>query len=131
MRDGKMRGDSPLFRRKQFEASEKERRLALFGTMIRDFDNMIADLDAQIAAEEARTKIKDTEHPAYSTFAKAAARRRENLLISVAHIKSMLGEAKRELHEVMGQLRDLESIQKNQPPPVPANPTTETISPAR
>jgi len=32
--------------------------------MIRDFDNMIADLDVQIAAEEDRTKIKDTSHPA-------------------------------------------------------------------
>jgi len=131
MRDGKMRGDSPLFRRKQFEASEKERRVALFGTMIRDFDNMIANLEGQIAAEEARTRIKDTAHPAYSTFAKAAARRRQNLLVSVAHIKSMLGEAKLELNEVMGQLRDLESIQNNQAPPVPASSTPETISPAR
>jgi hypothetical protein len=40
-----------------------------------DFDNIIADLGGQIAAEEDRTKIKDESHPAYSTFAMAAAKR--------------------------------------------------------
>jgi hypothetical protein len=130
MHDSKIRGASRLFRRKQFEVNEKERRVALFGTMIRDFDNMIADLDRQIAAEEARTRIKDTEHPAYSTFAKAATRRRQNLRISVAHMKSMLDATKRELHEVTVQLRELESIQNNQPPPVSAG-STEAISAVR
>ena len=125
-----MRDASRLLRRKQFEASEKKRRVTLLGTMIRDFDNMIADLDRQIAAEEARTRIKDTEHPAYSTFAKAATRRRQNLLISVAHMRSMLDVAKRELQEVTVQLRELESIQNNQPTPVPAG-STEAVSAVR
>jgi len=131
MHDSKIRGASRLFRRKQFEVNEMERRVALFGTMIRDFDNMIAELDRQIAAEEARTRIKDPEHPAYSTFAKAATRRRQNLLISVAHMKSMLDVAERELHEVTIQLRDLQSMQNNQPPPVPANAAPEAISAVR
>jgi hypothetical protein len=46
--------------------------------MITDFDNMIAELNGQIAVEEDRTKIKDTGHPAYSTFAMAAAKRCQN-----------------------------------------------------
>jgi flagellar protein FliJ len=58
MRDT-MRDASRFLRRKQFEASEKERRVALLGTMIRDFDNMVADLDRQIAAEEDRTRVLD------------------------------------------------------------------------
>jgi hypothetical protein len=126
-----MRDASRLLRRKQFEASEKKRRVTLLGTMIRDFDNMVANLDWQIAAEEDRTRIKDTGHPAYSTFAKAAANRRQNLLTSVAHMKSMLDVAKRELHEVTVQLRDLEPIQNNQPPPALANSTPEAISALR
>jgi len=97
MHDSKMRDASRLLRRKQFDVSDKERRIVLLGTMIRDFGDTIADLDEQIAAEERRTRIKDTGHPAYSTFAKAAATRRQNLLISVAHVKSMLDVAKREL----------------------------------
>jgi hypothetical protein len=96
--------------------------------MIRDFDTMIVDLGGQIAAEEDRTKIKDTSHPAYSTLAMAVAlpyapgghtrlgeERRENLLISVAHIKSMLDVAKRELDEIRAQLLDLELDHDNQP----------------
>jgi flagellar protein FliJ len=121
-----MRDASRSLRRKQFEAGEKERRVALLGTMIMDFDNMIADLDGQIAAEEDRTKINDTAHPAYSTFAIAAAKRRQNLLISAAHMKSMLDVAKRELHEITAQLLDLEPIQNKQP-----SRTTEANSAAR
>jgi|SRR5262245_38261755 len=79
-----------LVRRKQFGASEKETRVALLRTMISDFDNMIADLDGQIAAEENRTRIKDMGHPAYSIFAEAAAKRRQNLLTSVAYMRSLL-----------------------------------------
>jgi hypothetical protein len=82
--------------------------------MIRDFDTMITDLEGQIAAEEDRSRIKDTGHPAYSMFAKAAAKRRQNLLISVGHTRSMLDVAKRELDEVTAQLLDLTPIQNNQ-----------------
>ena len=114
MEESNVSGPSQLRRRKQFEASEKETRVALLGTMIRDFDMTIADLEGQIAAEEDRTKIKDTAHPAYSMFAKAAAKRRQNLLISVAHTRSMLDVAKRELEEVTAQLLDLAPMQNNQ-----------------
>src|SRR5215813_3654769 len=113
-------------RRKQFEANEKETKVALLGTIIRDFDSMIAQLEGQIAAEEDRTRIKDPGHPAYSTFAKAAAKRRQNLLISVAHTRSMLEVAKRELDAVTAQLLDLAPIQNN-----PQILTAQAISVAR
>jgi len=105
MKVSKASGPDQLHRRKQFEASEKETRVALLKTMFTDLNNMIADLEGQIAAEEDRTKIKDTSHPAYSTFATAAAKRRQNLLVSVALTKSMLEVAKRELDEVVMQFR--------------------------
>ena len=59
-------------------------------------------------------------------FAKAAAKRRQNLLISVAHTRSMLDVAKRELDAVTAQLLDLAPIQNNQ-----QLLTVETISAAR
>ena len=114
MNDSNMR----LHRRKQVEM---EQRNALLGTMIRHFENMIADLDGQIATEEDRTRIKDTAHPAYSTFAKAAAKRRQNLLTLVAHMKSLLEVANRELDELATQFRCLES-KRNQPPQPAAGP---------
>jgi flagellar FliJ protein len=126
MEESNASGPTWLLRRKQFEASEKETKVALLGTMIRDFNMTIADLEGQIAAEEDRTRIKDTGHPAYSMFARAAAKRRHNLLISVVHTRSMLDVAKRELDEVTAQLLDLQPIQNNQP-----SLTTETMSAAR
>ena len=103
-----------VLRRKQFEANEKETKVALLRTMIRDFDSAIAQLEEQIAAEEDRTRIKDPRHPAYSMFAKAAAKRRQNLLISVAHTRSMIDVAKQEFDQVTAQLHDLEPIHNNQ-----------------
>ena len=103
-----------MLRQKQFEVNENETKVALLKTMIRDFDNVIGQLEQQIAAEEERTRIKDPRHPAYSMFAKAAAKRRQNLLISVAHTRSMLDVAKQEFDQLTAQLRDLEPIHNNQ-----------------
>ena len=131
MHDSNKRDVSRLLRRKQLEVTRTAQRVALLETMIRDFDNMIAVLDRQIAAEEDCTRIKDAGHPAYSTFARAAANRRQNLLISVADIKSRLDSAKGELDEVTIQLRDLKSTQKNQSTFTPASSTPEATSAAR
>jgi flagellar FliJ protein len=105
MHDGKMSDASGSVRREQFEVSQKERRVILLRTMIRDFENMIVVLDGQIASEEDRTRVKDPGHHAYSTLAMAAAKRRQNLLTSLSQVKSIL--------EV--ELRDCVSNQHNQP----------------
>src|SRR5262245_46381598 len=131
MHDSKMRDVSRLLRRKQLDVTRTAQRVALLETMIMDFDNMIAVLDRQIAAEEDCTRIKDTGHPAYSTFASAAAKRRQNLLISVADIKSRLDAAKGELDEVTIKLRDLKSTQKNQSTFTPASSAPEATSAGR
>ena len=107
-------GKASVLRQKQFEVNEKETKVALLRRMIRDFDNVIGQLERQIAAEEERTRIKDAQRPAYSMFAKAAAKRRQNLLVSVAHTRSMLDVAKREFDQVTARLSDLEPIENNQ-----------------
>jgi flagellar FliJ protein len=108
MNDSEMR----LHRRKQVEM---EQRNALLGTMIRHLENMIADLDGEIATKEDRSRTNDRAHPTYSTFARAAAKRRGNLLTSMAHVKSLLEVANRELDEVAMQSRNLECIQNHKP----------------
>lgn len=115
MHDGKMSDAGRWDHREQFGASEKERRVALLDKMIRDFDAMIVSLDEQIATEEDRTKVKDPRHPAYSTLARAAAKRRQNLLISLSQVRSIL-EA---------ELRDCGSNQHNEPtsPALAGSPT--------
>ena len=68
--------------------------------MIREFDNMHVALDRQISAEEDRTD-KDPAHFAYSTFAKSASLRRDNLRISADGLKAKLEPAQRERDEAM------------------------------
>jgi hypothetical protein len=106
MREGDMQ-----LRLKRFEAKQRALKVAVLETMIRDFDRASVELLEQIAAEEERTRIKDTRHFAYSTFATAAALRRRKLLISAAELKPKLAAAKRELDEATIQLRDLELAQ--------------------
>jgi hypothetical protein len=68
MHDSGISEDHRLLRREQFKASEKKRRVALFETMFRDFDNVIANLDGQIATEKDRTRIKYSGHPCIFDF---------------------------------------------------------------
>jgi flagellar export protein FliJ len=99
--------DSAL-KAKRFEATEKARKVASLESMIRDFELMASDLSRQIAAEEERTGVKDPAHFAYSTFAKAAAQRRGNLLASVADLKAKLEAARRDHEEAAAELSKLE-----------------------
>ena len=74
-------------------ADEKARRVAELEQMIREFEGVAFDLDRQIKAEEERTGIRDASHFAYSTFAKSAAQRRDNLRASAAELRVKLEAA--------------------------------------
>ena len=111
-----MREGDTVLRLKWFESTQRALKISVLETMIRDLDNAALDLAQQIASEEERTRVKDTRHVAYSTFATAAALRRRNLLISVADLKRKLQLAKRELNEVTMHLRDLELAHTPSPP---------------
>jgi flagellar FliJ protein len=95
-------------RAKRFEVAEKARKVASLEGTIRDFEMMAADLARQIANEEDRTGIRDQAHFAYSTFAKAAAQRRANLLTSVTDLKAKLELAKRDHDDAVLALKRLE-----------------------
>jgi flagellar protein FliJ len=99
-----MKARESALRLKQFEADEKARKVADLEHMIREFENMAADLDRQIKAEEDRTGIKDPAHFAYSTFAKSASHRRDNLRTSADGLKAKLEAAQRERDEALEQV---------------------------
>lgn len=92
-----MKPRESVMRLKRFEADEKARKVSDLQAMIREFEQMASDLDRQIASEESRTGVKDMKHFAYSTFAKAAAQRRDNLKISVDDLRAKLDLAMAEL----------------------------------
>ena len=74
-----MKSREAAARLKRFEADEKARKVAELEHMIREFEGMASDLDRQVIAEEERTGVKDPAHFAYSTFARSASQRRDNL----------------------------------------------------
>ncbi len=96
-----MKARESALRLKRFEADEKARKVADIEHMIRDFEGMADDLDRQIKAEEERTGIKDPAHFAYSTFAKSASQRRDNLRASADGLKVRLEAAQRERDEAL------------------------------
>ncbi len=91
-------------RLKRFEAEEKARKVAELEHMIREFEGMASDLDRQVKAEEERTGAKDPVHFAYSTFARSASQRHDNLRASVAGLMAELKVALRERDEAAQQM---------------------------
>ena len=88
-----MKSRESNIRSKRFQIEDKRRQVGQIESMIEEFSRMIGDLDHEIAAEHRRTGIEDENHFAYSTFARAAAQRRENLKTSVADLQSQLDTA--------------------------------------
>ncbi len=99
-----MKARESALRLKRFEADEKARKVADLEHMIREFEGMASDLDRQIKAEEERTGVKDPAHFSYSTFAKSASQRRDNLRASADGLKPKLEAALRERDDALEQI---------------------------
>lgn len=99
-----MKARETALKLKRFETDEKARKVADLEHMIREFETIAADLDRQIQAEEDRTGIRDIKHFAYSTFAKSASQRRDNLRASIAELRIKLEAAQKDYDELKQQL---------------------------
>ena len=106
-----MKARDATLRLKRFEADEHTRKVANLESMIRDFQAMAADLDRQIQAEEDRTGVKDANHFAYSTFAKSAAQRRNNLRASAAELTVKLEAALKARNDAVEQLAQVSATE--------------------
>lgn len=115
-----MKSRDTLVRLKRFQVDEKKRRANQIEAMIAEFGRMAADLDREIAAEETRTGIQDPGHFAYSTYARAARGRRDNLNHSAGELREQLDQAKRAYEEAQSELlkaQNLEGREKAQDRP--------------
>jgi flagellar protein FliJ len=106
-----MKSRDAALRLKRFDVAEKARKASDLESMIRDFETITVDLDRQISAEEERTGVKDVNHFAYSTFAKSAHQRRDNLNTSVADLRLKLDAARLEHDAVSAELLALEAAE--------------------
>ena len=109
----KSRSES-LIRLKKFQVDEKRRQVAQIEMMIADFERMASELDQQIEIEHTKTGISDVAHFAYSTFAKAALTRRDNLLNSANDMKSKLETAQDGLAEALEDLKKVELLDQRE-----------------
>ncbi|MDQ8700151.1 flagellar export protein FliJ [Hyphomicrobium sp. LHD-15] len=99
-----MKARETALKLKRFEMDERARKVADLEQMIREFETIASDLDRQIQAEEDRTGVKDAKHFAYSTFAKSASQRRDNLRASIAGLRLKLDAAQQDFDEAQQQL---------------------------
>lgn len=109
----KSRSES-LIRLKKFQVDEKRRQVAQIEMMIADFERMASELDQQIEIEQTKTGISDVAHFAYSTFAKAAMTRRDNLLNSANDMKGKLEAAQDALAEALEDLKKVELLDQRE-----------------
>jgi flagellar protein FliJ len=107
-----MKTRDAVSRLKRFEVEEKRRKVVEIETMIGDFGQMAQDLDRQIAIEQERAGVSDTNHYAYPTFAKAAIQRRDNLLASAADLEAKLMSARATLAEAFEELKKIELLEE-------------------
>ena len=105
-----MRSRDSVVRLKRFQVEDRKRQLKQIDGMIADFDRMSNELDVQIDAEKERTGINDPSHFAYSTFARAAEQRRENMLASVAELRVQREVAAADLNAAQEELAKLEAL---------------------
>ena len=89
-----MKSRDTLVRLKRFQVEDKRRRLTQIEMMIAEFNRMAAELDREIGIEEQKSGVKDVTHYAYSTYARAARTRRDNLLHSADELQGQLEEAR-------------------------------------
>ena len=107
-----MKSRDAVIRLKRFEVEEKRRKVAEIEMMIGEFGLMAGDLDRQIAIEQERAGVSDTNHYAYPTFAKAAIQRRDNLLASAADLEAKLSAARETLIEAFEELKKIELLEE-------------------
>ncbi|MGQ4274835.1 flagellar export protein FliJ [Terrihabitans sp. B22-R8] len=105
-----MKPRDTMIRLKRFQVDDRRRQLAQIEAMMAEFTRMAGELDREIHAEEGRAGIKDVNHFAYPTYARAAAQRRDNLLRSADELKGQLEEAQGALAEAEDELKKMEMM---------------------
>ena len=111
-----MKSRDHLIRLKRFQVEERRRRVAQIEAMISEFHRMALDLDREIAAEETRSGIADPGHFAYSTYARAAGVRRDNLKRSSDELSGQLSDARELLAAALEELQKAESLEGREKP---------------
>ena len=125
-----MKSRDSIIRLKKFQVDEKRRKVAQIEAMIAEFERIATDLDREIQSEQERTGIHDPAHFAYSTYAKAAIGRSENLKRSAEELIGQLDRARTALQESFEEMKKVELLdERAQMRARPAEASRETGDP--
>ena len=113
-----MKSRDTLVRLKRFQVEDKRRRLSQIEMMIAEFKRMAAELDREIGIEEQKSGVKDVTHYAYSTYARAARTRRDNLLHSADELQGQLEEARLLFEQATDELAKAQVLEGRDKAPV-------------
>jgi flagellar export protein FliJ len=113
-----MKSRDTLVRLKRFQVEDKRRRLSQIEMMIAEFKRMAAELDREIGIEEQKSGVKDVTHYAYSTYARAARTRRDNLLHSADELQGQLEEARLLFDQATDELAKAQVLEGRDKAPV-------------
>lgn len=106
-----MKSRDSLVRLKKFQAEERRRRVIQIEAMIAEFARMSAELDREIATEEQRSGIADPAHFAYSTYARSARARRDNLDQSADELRQQLEQARAAHEEALEEVSRAQTLE--------------------
>jgi chromosome segregation ATPase len=81
------------------QIADLKSRIPILQRLIAECDRLAGDLEQEVRNEENRVKIHDPADIAYSTYAKAAASRRDNLRHSADELRAHLTKAEKALRE--------------------------------
>ncbi len=107
-----MKSRESLVRLKEFQLKEKRRQLKQLQMMMAEFERMAKDLENQIQYEEKKSGITDPSHFAYSTFAKAARQRSDNLQVSIKELKMQQEAAESLVDELQSEFDKASALEE-------------------
>jgi chromosome segregation ATPase len=107
-----MKSRESLVRLKEFQLKEKRRQLKQLQMMMAEFERMAKDLENQIVYEEKKSGITDSNHFAYSTFAKAARQRSDNLQVSIKELKLQQDSVEAHVEELQSDFDKASAIEE-------------------
>lgn len=81
-------------------AVDLKKRIPILKHLIANWDMLAADLNQEVRNEENRVRIHNPANSAYSTYARAAALRRDNLRRSADELRVHLAKAQKALIEL-------------------------------
>jgi hypothetical protein len=93
------RSNGPPVYRVERQVVRLKKHIALLERSIADCDREAGELEIEVRKEEDRVEIRDPANIAYSTYAKATAARRDNLMRTAADLRVLATNAEEALSE--------------------------------